>query len=388
MKIQATLSEQNKKVLPISENLSTSGLNGHGAPSETISLTYYGNVFDASGYGHAARAYLHSLHSAGIEIRLVDLAAQRARQVEDPLLDSFVGKPVDADFHLFHGPPPQWAQLAFPLRNVIAMTVWETDTMPSQWRPVLTHALDVWLPCEFNVSVFSAALGKPVFKLAHPVFSGALNGNVATDALFDEEIRPDAYVFYAIFEWQDRKSPEGTMETYFRAFPHDQGTVLVLKTNPGAVNLARHALAEIRRRTGSSARAIVHAEAWSEAQIAALHARGDCYVSLHRGEGWGYPLFEAASRGNPVIATGYSGPLDFLAAEAHCLVRHTLTAVRQPYAYYRPSMNWAEPDIIHATKLMRAIRTQPEEPRNPAPEAAQGLVRDFSLDIIGQRAKR
>ena len=388
MKIQATLSEQNKKVLPISENLSTSRLNGHGAPSETISLTYYGNVFDASGYGHAARAYLHSLHSAGIEIRVVDLAAQRARQVEDPLLDSFVGKPVDADFHLFHGPPPQWAQLAFPLRNVIAMTVWETDTMPSQWRPVLTHALDVWLPCEFNVSVFSAALGKPVFKLAHPVFSGALNGNVATDALFDEEIRPDAYVFYAIFEWQDRKSPERTMETYFRAFPHDQGTVLVLKTNPGAVNLARHALAEIRRRTGSSARAIVHAEAWTESQIAALHARGDCYVSLHRGEGWGYPLFEAAVRGKPLIATGYSGPLDYLAADSHNLVQYTLTSVRQPYVYYQPSMHWAEPDIGHAIELMRTVRSEPEAARSRAETAAKKLAQEYSLEAIGKRARQ
>ncbi len=38
------------------------------------------------------------------------------------------------------------------------MTVWETDRMPPQWRPALDHALEVWLPCEFNVSVFARAL--------------------------------------------------------------------------------------------------------------------------------------------------------------------------------------------------------------------------------------
>jgi 2-polyprenyl-3-methyl-5-hydroxy-6-metoxy-1,4-benzoquinol methylase len=133
---------------------------------------------------------------------------------------------------------------------------------------------------------------------------------------------------------------------------------------------------------------MVRAEAWREAQIAALHARGDCYVSLHRGEGWGYPLFEAATRGKPVIATGYSGPVDFLAPNAHCLVRHTLTSVRQPYAYYRPSMNWAEPDIAHATELMRAVHTKPNEARQRAADAAKRLVGDFSLEAIGQRAKR
>jgi 2-polyprenyl-3-methyl-5-hydroxy-6-metoxy-1,4-benzoquinol methylase len=133
---------------------------------------------------------------------------------------------------------------------------------------------------------------------------------------------------------------------------------------------------------------MVRAEAWREARIAALHARGDCYVSLHRGEGWGYPLFEAATRGKPVIATGYSGPIDYLAPNAHCLVRHTLTSVRQPYAYYRPSMNWAEPDIAHATELMRAVHTKPNEARQRAADAAKRLVRDFSLEAIGQRAKR
>jgi len=388
MKISATLSEQNDKLLPPLNNSTTSRVNTHGRCSDAVNMTYYGNMFDASGYGHAARAYLHALHSAGVELRVVDLAAKRSRQVEDPLLDSFVGKSIDADFHLFHGPPPQWAHLAFPLRNVIAMTVWETDTMPTQWRPVLSHALDVWLPCEFNAAVFSAALGKSVFKLPHPVFSGVSNGNSAHLPAVDREIQSDDYVFYAIFEWQDRKSPERTLEAYFRAFPKDEKTVLILKTNPGAADVARRALEEIHRRTGSRARAVVRPEAWTEAQIAALHSRGDCYVSLHRGEGWGYPLFEAAVRGKPLIATGYSGPLDYLGVDAHYLVRHTLTSVRQPYVYYHPSMHWAEPDTGHASEHMRTVRSRPEEARARAGEAAKKLAQEFSLEAIGKRARQ
>jgi glycosyltransferase involved in cell wall biosynthesis len=292
-------------------------------------VAYYGFVFDASGYGHATRAYLHALHHAGIELTVVDLAGNRARQVEDPLVASLVGRKIDADYHLFHGTPPVWANLAFPLRNVIAMTVWETDTMPTQWRSVHTHAIDVWLPCEFNVKVFSPALGKPVFKLPHPVFSVEPNVSTTPDSIDEWEIQAGDFVFYAIFEWQDRKSPERTMEAYFRAFREDDGTILVLKTNPGAAAVAARALQEIRTRTGSRARATVRAEAWSQQQIGVLQKRGDCYVSLHRGEGWCYPLFDAASAGKPVIATAYSGPLDYLAANSHGLVRHTLTPVRQ-----------------------------------------------------------
>jgi 2-polyprenyl-3-methyl-5-hydroxy-6-metoxy-1,4-benzoquinol methylase len=363
------------------------GGDGRGAVVETIGVAYYGHVFDASGYGHAARAYLHALHRAGVDLTVVDLAGNRARQVEDPLVASLVGRSIDTDYHLFHGTPPLWANLAFPLRNVIAMTVWETDTMPTQWRPVLTHAIDVWLPCEFNAKVFSVALGKPVFKLPHPVIPVERNGHPGPAAIEEWEIRAGDFVFYAIFEWQDRKSPERTIEAYFRAFREDAGTILMLKTNPGAAGVAARALQEMRARTRSQARVAIRAEAWSEDSIGALHRRGDCYVSLHRGEGWCYPLFDAASRGKPVIATGYSGPLDYLAADAHGLVRHTLTAVRQPYAYYRPSMRWAEPDTAHAAEWMRTMRARPGEFYPRAEAAAKRLVDEFSLEEIGRRAR-
>ena len=385
-KVTETLSERRADLLPTPSDSPAPKLNGHRAAHEPINLTYYGNVFDASGYGHAARAYLHALHHAGVELRVVDLRGH-PHQVEDPLLETFVGRSLDADFHLFHGPPPHWARLAFPLRNVIAMTVWETDTMPTQWRPVLSHAIDVWLPCEFNTAVFSTALGKPVFKLPHPIYPCVANGGVIREPLAEDEVRPDDYVFYSIFEWQDRKCPEQTMEAYFRAFPQDDATVLILKTNPGAATVAHRALTEIRHRTGSRARAVVRAEAWTEGQISALHQRGDCYISLHRGEGWGYPLFQAAAGGKPVIATGYSGPLEYIAADAHSVVRYKLTSVRQPYVYYHPSMKWAEPDTAHASELMRTVRTQPEEARDKAIVAAKDLNERFSLDVIGQSAR-
>jgi 2-polyprenyl-3-methyl-5-hydroxy-6-metoxy-1,4-benzoquinol methylase len=69
------------------------------------------------------------------------------------------------------------------------------------------------------------------------------------------------------------------------------------------------------------------------------------------------------------------------------LVRHTLTAVRQPYAFYRPSMHWAEPDTAHATELMRTVRTQSDEFSKRAADAAKRLMDDFSLEEIGRRAR-
>jgi 2-polyprenyl-3-methyl-5-hydroxy-6-metoxy-1,4-benzoquinol methylase len=352
---------------------------------DNLNLAYYGYVFDASGYGHAARAYIHALHKAGVNLSVIELA-NRARQVQDELVASLVGRQITPDFHLFHGIPPEWAHLAFRLNNAIGMTVWETDVMPSQWRNILSHVLEVWLPCEFNVSVFSGALEAPIFKLPHPLFPPQGDDNSSDVPSWLTTTEHD-FVFYSIFEWQERKCPLELLEAYLRAFPTETDTLLLIKTNPGAVSVARQAVEEVRQRVRSEARIEIRPEAWSEAHIAALHERGDCYVSLHRGEGWGYPLFEAASRGTPVIATGYAGPLDYLHPRAHYLVRYELRPVRQPYVYYHPDMRWAEPDLTHAAEQMRWVYANRESAREQAAEAAHSMQQSYSLEVVGALAR-
>ena len=348
-----------------------------------IGLTYHGHVFDSSGYGHAARAYVHALHSAGVELSVADLS-QHQRQVRDPLVESLVGRSIDSDFHLFHGIPPVWAREAFRVPNAIAMTVWETDSMPSQWRTALNHALEVWLPCDFNVSTFQHELAKPVFKLPHAMLPAA---GASPPASTLPSVAPGDFVFYSIFEWQDRKCPLGQLTAYFRAFPEDGPHVLVLKSNPAAVRAAAQTVEEARRQTRSGARVAVHCEAWSDAELDALHRRGDCYVSLHRGEGWCYPLFEAACRGTPVIATAYSGPLEYLSDSFHQLVPYRLTSVRQPYVYYNHRMRWAEPELAEAAHRMSWVYEHREEAREKAKAAAPDLQSRYAPEAIGALAR-
>src|SRR4051794_4126673 len=119
----------------------------------TLSVAYHGNVTDTSGYGHAARAYVHALHRAGVELSVTDLTPGRGPP-DDELVASLLGPPAAPDVHLFHGIPPEWSQRAASFRNAVAMTVWETDTMPPLWRGALNRVQEVWLPCAFNVEVF------------------------------------------------------------------------------------------------------------------------------------------------------------------------------------------------------------------------------------------
>jgi glycosyltransferase involved in cell wall biosynthesis len=352
---------------------------------DDIRVTYYGHVFDASGYGQAARAYVHALDSAGVSLSIVDLT-NNGRAVHDDVVASLLGRRQDPDFHLFHGIPPQWARLAFRLPNTIGMTVWETDTMPTQWRNILSHVIEVWLPSEFNVETFRRSLRTPIFRLPHPVFARPLNGDLVDPSAVGRAA-PSDFVFYSIFEWQDRKGPAEMLRAFFRAFPEDRDALLVLKTNPGAAGIGAAAEAQTRKETGSAARVSLCAEAWTEGQIEALHRRGDCYVSLHRGEGWGYPLFEAVSRGKPTIATGFSGPLDYLTPSAARLVPFTLAPVQQRYVYYAPQMRWAEPDVDHAATLMREVHSDRADAGQKAAELAPSIRDAFALERVGAMAK-
>ena len=358
-----------------------------GPRTADLGLVYHGEVFNPSGYGAAARAYVHALHAAGVEVSVVNTGGPPA-DVRDPLVESLLGGNRTADFHLFHGIPTRWAQEAFRCSNAIGMTVWETDTMPTQWASTLNHVMEVWLPCDHNIAAFQRGVTKPLFKLPHAFRPPSAQLCDRADMDRSLRVQPDDFVIYSIFEWQERKTPLGQLTAYMRAFPSDGAHSLVLKVNPGAAKTAQAAIQEARRHTGSAARVEVFAAAWSDQQIDALHQRGDCYLSLHRGEGWCYPLFDAVCRGTAAVATGYSGPLEYLSPENHELIRYRLASVTQRYAYYHPRMNWADPDLDHAAERLRWVFENRSVAAGRARSGAEALRARYAPQTVGEMARQ
>jgi hypothetical protein len=117
----------------------------------------------------------------------------------------------------------------------------------------------------------------------------------------------------------------------------------------------------------------------------ALHGRGNCYVSLSRTEGWGLGAFDAALHANPVIMTGYGGQWDFLDPELAHRIDYQLVPVDEPIwrANYRPTDQWADPDIDHAVSLMRQVFERQQEANDKAQLLSQRLrVRFSEAEII------
>ena len=96
----------------------------------------------------------------------------------------------------------------------------------------------------------------------------------------------------------------------------------------------------------------------------------DAYVSLHRSEGFGLTMAEAMFFGKPVIATAYSGNLDFMSADNSLLIPYEMTPLTLDHPVYRKGNRWAEPSVPAAAEAMRRLVEQPDLARSLGERAA------------------
>ncbi len=113
-------------------------------------------------------------------------------------------------------------------------------------------------------------------------------------------------------------------------------------------------------------------------------ASADCYVSLHRSEGFGLTPAEAMCMGKPVIATRYGGNLEFMNDRNSWLVDCELVPIGPGQGALSRDGEWADPDVEQAAGYMREIFA---EPSARATARAQG-ARDMRGGILPRAAGR
>jgi glycosyltransferase involved in cell wall biosynthesis len=360
-------------------------------------VKYIGPVFDGSGYAEAARNYVLSIHKKGYPVQLSPISFEKTRPDLGPggeILIGLVNNHIDYDKVIVHSTPDLWDRWVRNERgkHIIGYTVWETSKLHPKWvESCNASANEVWVPCDWNRGVFKdSGVEVPLYKVPHAIDVPDL---VRVPDFNLDSIDSNHFVFYSIFQWQERKNPYGLLSAYTAAFTGVDDVVLVLKTyrqdHAGDKESIRHLILEFRKFMNLShyPKMFLVVENMSSENMLSLHKRGDAFLLLQRSEGWGLPHFEAASCGNPIITPGYGGQTEFLKEDNSYLLDYTLTPVggMNWSPYYRGDQYWCEPDMKQAIETMRHVYNNREESREKGARAKQYIMDNFTWDKVGDR---
>ena len=243
---------------------------------------------------------------------------------------------------------------------------------------------EVWAPSRFVAHALREILEVPVMELTPGVevgevipFDRALLGVPQSHTLF-------LFIFDA-GSVTERKNPLGLITAFRRAFRSDDKATLVIK----AGNLRRHPEEASRLRAAArQAGAIILDQTLPRGELNGLIQACDCYVSLHRSEGFGLTMAEAMLLGKPVIATGYSGNLEFMDRDNSLLIGYELVPVGRQIGPYSKDLLWAEPSVVEAAEAMRWIHENADEARALGARARISAEETLSLQAAGKRFAR
>ena len=254
---------------------------------------------------------------------------------------------------------------------------WETDRFPKQFRHAFDYVDEIWVASDFVREALERETSKPVLTFPLPVFVPPAPSLSRADLGLPD----DAFVFLFVFDFLstlERKNPLGLIDAFTRAFPQPGRALLYLKSINGArvpLDLARVTEAAAGRPE------IVLSDGYLEGdRLTALTALCDCYVSLHRSEGFGLTIAEAMAFGKPAIATGYSGNLAFMDAECSYLVPFVETRLSDAVGPYPAGTTWADPDLDEAAQLMRQVVEHPDEARERGLRGKAAIEESQSLE--------
>jgi glycosyltransferase involved in cell wall biosynthesis len=343
------------------------------------------------GVGEGARSNLRIIRATGLPYRVnnrVDSGSQNVERVTDDLLND---NPFLVNFITLNADGLQefGRSYASYLRGHfnVGYWAWELPEFPPEWASSFGYANEIWTPSRFTRDSVASRSPIPVQVVPHSLELEEADGVVANRADFG--IADDVFLFLYFFDFHsflERKNPLGLIQAYKKTFGKRKDVQLLIKSSHSAEHQRDFALLQ-RASEGTNVRifdAVLNRE-----EKQSLMKSADCYVSLHRSEGFGLTMAESMMYGKPVIATAYSGNVDFMSDDDSFLVPYRLITIDQTHGPYKAGYHWADPDLDHACDLMRHVEANREAAKAVGAKARQRVATQLHPATIaaGVRAR-
>jgi GT2 family glycosyltransferase len=353
-------------------------------PNEQINVAGY---FRAElGLGEAARLLLTALEASGAAYRAIPYAGTVSRQNHPFKSGRKSASTGDINLICVNADQlPQFARqsgaLFRPGRYSIGVWFWEVEDFPAELHPAFDYVDEIWVASEFMRQTLLKVSPRPVFKFPLPIVVPEIDPALSRADLG----LPERFSFLFSFDFLsvlERKNPIGLIDAFKRAFRPGEGPALVIKTINGDQRIL--ALEKLLFAAADHPDIVIRDGYLSAVEKNTLTARCDCYISLHRSEGFGLTMAEAMALGRPTIATGYSGNLEFMNAENSFLCSFTPRKIGPGAEPYPATSQWAEPDLDEAAELMRRVYRHPKEAAARVAKALKEIERFHSPAAAGK----
>jgi hypothetical protein len=343
------------------------------------------------GTGEHARQLVAALRAVGVPVATTTLRPEGSPEDEE----------LAAAFQDLHGAQDEGALTAFNLlctnadmvpavagqlgdeffagRYTIGFWAWEVASFPARFLPAFEHVDEVWVGSRHVRDAVAAIATVPVLAIPQPVSLTDDAGDATPPAGL-----PDGFRFLFAFDYLsvfERKNPLATIDAFTRAFEPGSGASLIIKTLNDQVNPSAHE--QVRAAAANHPDVHVLERRLPRSERDGLMNAADCYISLHRAEGFGYTLAESMWLGKPVIATGYSGNIDFMNDQNSFLVEYRLVPTGAGHDPYPADGLWAEPDVEAAARLMREVFEDQEEAGRRGRRAAEEIRASHGPEAAG-----
>lgn len=343
------------------------------------------------GVGEAARSMAQAAHAAGIPYSIEDVGYQSTNRQSDR---SAWSAAVEQDFDIqvvyvnADQTPRTLAHLATLNKRASAYRIgywhWEQPRLPDAYLGSFEGLDEVWVPTAFVHAAVAAISPLPVFKVPHAI-SFAVDKSYSRESFGIPTHQFAVLVMYDFQSYRYRKNPEAAIAAFKLAAGHRNDACLIIKTINA--ELFNDDYAALKESVASLPSVRLISEFYSREQLYALEANCDCMISLHRAEGFGLGPAEMMYLGKPVIATGWSGNMEFMTPMNSLPVNYELRPLEKPVGVYEAGLDWAEPDIEHAASCLTKLLDDPGHCRDIGLRAQHTMQTRFSPKVIGQQYK-